>query len=123
MGNAVVLNRRIYVMGGEGGSCTGTAVQEYDPFSDSWRLVADLPAAHHGIWPVVVGNPADSHPDEIYVAGGAPDDTLHHVFAFSCEECLGVLTVPEPNPLLAIALGLPVIMLLRRHRPRVSRSD
>jgi glucose/arabinose dehydrogenase len=77
MGNAVVLNQRIYVIGGEGGSCTGTAVQEYDPSNDSWRLVADLPAAHHGIWPVLVGDPADGYPDEIHVAGGAPDDTLH----------------------------------------------
>jgi glucose/arabinose dehydrogenase len=89
MGNAVVLNHRIYVIGGEGGACTGTAVQEYEPFSDSWRMVADLPVAHHGIWPVVIGDPADGFSDQIHVAGGAPAGNSHHHFAFSCEECRG----------------------------------
>jgi hypothetical protein len=116
MGNAVVLNHRVYLIGGEGGLCSGTAVQEYDPFGDSWRLVAELPVAHQGIWPVRIGDPSDGVPDEIYVAGGAPDDTLHHVFALSCEEC-----VPEPSLPLGIGLSLPVLALLQRHRRRASR--
>ncbi|MBW2698319.1 MAG: PQQ-dependent sugar dehydrogenase, partial [Deltaproteobacteria bacterium] len=87
MGSAVVLNERIYVIGGEGSPCTGTAVQEYNPRADSWRFVTDMPTVHHGIWPVRIGDPTDGYPDEIFVAGGSPSNTLHHVFSFDCEEC------------------------------------
>ncbi len=87
MGSAIVMNQRIYVIGGEGAPCTGTSVQEYDPFADSWRFVTDLPTVHHGIWPVRIGDPTDGDPDRVFVAGGAPSSTLHHVLGFTCEEC------------------------------------
>ena len=67
MGSAVVLNGRVYVIGGEGGSCTGTAVQEYDPSSDSWRLVADLPTAQ-----------------EIALATTPPDDSPANISSAFC---------------------------------------
>ncbi len=87
MGSAIVMNQRIYVIGGEGAPCTGTSVQEYDPLADSWRFVTDMPTVHHGIWPVRIGDPTDGYPDRVFVAGGAPSSTLHHVLSFTCEEC------------------------------------
>lgn len=97
IGNAVVLDQRIYLVGGEGGACTGTAMQEYDPRSDSWRLLTDLPEAHHGIWPVVIGEPDDGRADRIHVTGGAPAADHHHVFGFTCEECSSFTGVGGTN--------------------------
>ena len=63
MGSGVVLNGRIYVIGGEGSPCSGTAVQEDNPLADSWRFATDMPTVHHGICPVRLGDPTDGHPD------------------------------------------------------------
>ena len=91
MGSGIVMNGRIYAIGGEGSSCTGTQVQEYDPLVDSWRLVQELPDPHHGIWPVRIGDPLDGIPDRVFVAAGWEAIEHLHALQFSCEEC-----IPEP---------------------------
>lgn len=87
MGRAVVLNRRIYIVGGEGGVCTGTTVQEYTPHTDTWRAVSSLPDAHAGSAPVALGDPSDGVPDSVLLAGGAPGDAHTHRLSLGCEEC------------------------------------
>jgi hypothetical protein len=90
-GSAAVMNGRIYVVGGEGAPCSGTAVQEYDPVADSWRLVASLPDAHYSSATLVTGVSGDGAPDLLVVVGGGPADTHHHSLGFSCEECEDVV--------------------------------
>jgi hypothetical protein len=89
MGHAAVLNDRIYVIGGEGGACTKVAVQEYDPVDDSWRTVTSLPDSHHGMTPIVVGDPNDGVPDRILLGSGRPTSSTRHMheFQFTCEPC------------------------------------
>ncbi len=89
MGHAAIVNDRIYVIGGEGGTCTKRAVQEYDPVADSWRMVTSLPDSHHGMTPIVVGDPDDGIPDRILLGSGQPSSSTRHMheFQFSCEPC------------------------------------
>ena len=66
---AGVVAGQIAVVGGEGNPADGSAgvfpdVQLYDPQSDSWRILADMPRPRHGMGAVGVGS-------RLYVPGGA----------------------------------------------------
>jgi N-acetylneuraminic acid mutarotase len=63
-GNAVVVNGRILVFGGEG---AGTHEQNelYNPAADSWQVLAPMPLARHGAVAGRIGN-------GIFVVGGGP---------------------------------------------------
>ena len=63
-----VYNNKLYVVGGSVGGHANTAVRltrfdEYDPFTDSWTALPDLPNARDHVNVSVVGN-------KLYVAGG-----------------------------------------------------
>jgi hypothetical protein len=118
MGSAVVMNGRIYVIGGEGPPCTGTAVQEYNPLADTWRFVTDMPTVHHGIWPVRIGDPTDGVPDEVFVAGGSPSSSLQHVFSFDCEEAPPPLVPTLSAPALAALAAALLASAVRAQRRR-----
>jgi len=76
---AAVLHGRIVVMGGEVDPMAPSGVfphvEMYDPATDSWMRLADMPVPRHGIWAVSIG-------PRIYVPGGATAAgfaaTAHH---------------------------------------------
>ena len=86
-GRAIVLDDRLLVFGGEGEGCSGDAVQELDPRTGLWSIVARLPDTHHGNPPVRIGTPRDAVPDRVHLAGGLPESRHHHVLQRDCEEC------------------------------------
>src|SRR5262245_58798675 len=49
--NAVVVDNKLYVIGGTKGEAPFGANEEYDPVTDRWRVRAPLPRAihHHGL--------------------------------------------------------------------------
>ncbi|MFN0101884.1 MAG: kelch repeat-containing protein [Bryobacteraceae bacterium] len=63
------VNGRIYVMGGEGASGTPDQTfkqnEEYDPATDRWRALPDMPTPRHGIYAANVGA-------VIYTPSGGP---------------------------------------------------
>lgn len=76
----------LYLIGGEGAGSVLNKVHAYDPGSNAWRRVPDLPEGRHGMGAVTVGN-------VIYVPGGGFQNGLGpsaRVFAF---------TVPQVSPL------------------------
>ena len=76
----------LYLIGGEGAGPVLNKVHAYDPVSNAWRRVADLPEGRHGTGAVTVGN-------TIYVPGGGFQNGLGpsaRVFA---------LLVPQADPL------------------------
>jgi len=69
---AAVLRGRIYVAGGIDGKGQPTAhVYRYDPASDSWESVADLPAPRHHMALAVMGDSV------LYVIGGFSGKEFH----------------------------------------------
>ena len=74
MGTAVALLDELFVIGGEGGgpsSGTYPNVEAYNPVTNTWRALPDLPTPRHGIYPVLVG-------DDIHVvAGGTMEGHSH----------------------------------------------
>ena len=63
-GNAVAVNGRIVVFGGEGAG-TFAQTELYDPASDSWRTLEPMPSARHGAVAGRLGN-------GIFVIAGGP---------------------------------------------------
>ncbi len=65
---AAVLHGRIVVLGGEVNPAAANGVfphvEMYDPATDTWLRLADMPVPRHGIWAVTLG-------PRIYVPGGA----------------------------------------------------
>lgn len=57
------LEGKIYVIGGLGSSGAGTAVEVYDPITDSWASAAPLPRPRHHAAAAGVGG-------KLYVVGG-----------------------------------------------------
>jgi N-acetylneuraminic acid mutarotase len=64
-GQAVEVNGKLVIMGGEDCCESHDLVYAYDVDSDSWQTLNDMKYARHGIAPVKVGN-------AVYVAGGGP---------------------------------------------------
>lgn len=68
---AAVLNGRLHVVGGEGNPDDPDGVfathEAYDPASDSWEALPDIPAPRHGMGAAVVDG-------VLWVPGGAPVD-------------------------------------------------
>ena len=64
---AAVLNGKLYVIGGEAttasGSTVSNAVERYDPATNTWTVLDAMPYRAHGLGAVAVGN-------AIYVMGG-----------------------------------------------------
>ncbi len=96
-GKAPFYGNEFYVMGGETtssgtGQVSGNVynrVDVYNPVSKSWRLVAPMPTARHGIFPVVGGG-------EILVAGGGvkaahSNSNVFEIFSTSA-------STPTPSP-------------------------
>ncbi len=65
---AAALDGRLYVFGGEFFNNTGGGVYreswEYDPATDAWSPIAEMPVPRHGLGAVTVGN-------EVFVIAGA----------------------------------------------------
>src|SRR5829696_4197889 len=61
---AVAVNGRLYVLGGiaSDGSIL-TTVEQYDPVTNQWQLVASMPRPRHHMAAVTIG-------DFIYIVGG-----------------------------------------------------
>ncbi|MFQ5741873.1 MAG: Kelch repeat-containing protein [Acidobacteriota bacterium] len=68
---AAVVGGRAYVFGGEGNpedpDGIFNEVNEYDPLTDSWQRMADMPEGRHGIG-------AASHQGRILIPGGGPKE-------------------------------------------------
>ncbi len=60
---AAALGQEILIIGGEGSGNTYSTVEAYDTVANSWRELAPMPTARHGIFPVL-------HAGRFYVAGG-----------------------------------------------------
>jgi hypothetical protein len=60
---AAVVNDELWVFGGEDADTVHAEVEVYNPASDSWRRLPDMPLPRHGIWASVIGN-------KIYIPGG-----------------------------------------------------
>jgi hypothetical protein len=60
---AVILDNKIFVMGGEGTNRVFGQNEAYDISKDSWEQYAPMPTPRHGLGAVVLGR-------SIYVAGG-----------------------------------------------------
>ena len=62
---AAVVNNQLWVFGGEDpGSFTINAeVEVYNPVTNTWRQLPDMPSPRHGIWASVIGN-------KVYMPGG-----------------------------------------------------
>ena len=60
---AVVVNNKIYAIGGIGVLSDSSANEEYDPATNSWVTRASMPTARHGLAAAVVNN-------KIYAIGG-----------------------------------------------------
>jgi N-acetylneuraminic acid mutarotase len=76
----------LYFIGGEGSGPVLNKVHAYDPGSNAWRRVPDLPEGRHGMGAVTVGN-------VLYVPGGGFQNGIGpsaRVFAFA---------VPQADPL------------------------
>jgi hypothetical protein len=93
-----VLGSEILVIGGEGGGSTFNTVEAYDTTTNSWRTLAPMPTARHGIQAAVCN-------DGVYVAaggttqgGGSPTD-VHQVFFLNGETtCSSTSPSPSPSP-------------------------
>jgi N-acetylneuraminic acid mutarotase len=76
-----VLGNEILIIGGEGGGQTFDTVEAYDPAANTWRTLAPLPTARHGIQAAVCDG-------GVYIAaggrtqGGANPSSVHEVFFF-----------------------------------------
>ena len=77
--NAVVLDGKLYVIGGTTRNESFTANEEYDPATDRWQSYAAMRTPRHGMGAATVGG-------AIHVAGGGPmnggfyQTSLHEVF-------------------------------------------
>ena len=82
-----VLGNEILIIGGEGGGRAHNEVEAYAPATDSWRTLAPMPTARHGIQAVTCN-------ESVYIAAGAtaqgraPTD-VQEVFSFGA---------PKPCP-------------------------
>ena len=66
-GQAVEVNGKLLVMGGEDIDSTLGFVHCYDPSTDTWEYLIDMITPRHGIAPVAIGN-------SVYVVGGGVDE-------------------------------------------------
>jgi large repetitive protein len=84
---------RAQVMGGEGGGSAAFAQnEEYDPMTDSWRLLRPMLTGRHGAVAGTIGG-------VVYVAGGGPQSgssftNVLEAFSFPRASSCG----PSPNP-------------------------
>jgi len=91
------MNGRAYLFGGERERETAYPdgvhgeVEEYDPRTDLWRLVSQMPLPRHGMVAIPLAG-------RIYVPGGGP------VFAFSESDRLDCYTPPKSFPYSGIRL-------------------
>ena len=77
---SAVLGNEILVIGGEGGGNTYDAVEAYNPETNTWRELAPMPTARHGIQAAVCNG-------GVYVAAGGIKQGVgpsaeHEVFSF-----------------------------------------
>ena len=94
IGNAPEAGGELYVFGGEvGGPFNGAydTVEAYNPATNTWRAVENMPTARHGIYPVL-------HNSFIHVIAGGPQEghgisDIHEIFNTNA-------TVTPPNPTL-----------------------
>lgn len=75
---AAVVQGRIVIMGGEGAGLAYPSVEAYDPASNTWATLADMPTARHGIQAVVWHGLAFIAAGGTRSGGGAPTD-VHEV--------------------------------------------
>ena len=74
------LGDELLVIGGEGGGKVSNAVEAYAPGTDSWRTLAPMPTARHGIQAVTCNG-------SVYIAAGGTKQgrgptAVHEVFSF-----------------------------------------
>ena len=96
-----VLGQEILVIGGEGGGIAHNKVEAYDTANNSWRALAPLPTARHGIQAAVCNG-------GVYVAaggkrqGGTSPSNVHEVFFLNgptaCEPPPGDALPPAVKP-------------------------
>jgi N-acetylneuraminic acid mutarotase len=92
---------RLYLIGGLAGSAVLSSVEEYDPRTNRWRLVAPLPAGVHHAAAVTIGH-------HIYVIGGyrSPGFTpVSSVFRYdtTLDQWSAEAALPSPRGALAAA--------------------
>src|SRR5436190_1587687 len=59
-----MIDDKIYIAGGAGADIASTALEAYDPATNTWRTLPPMPDARHGFWASTLGN-------KIYLPGGA----------------------------------------------------
>jgi N-acetylneuraminic acid mutarotase len=59
------VNNHLWVFGGEdpGAFTINAEVEVYNPVTNTWRQLPDMPSPRHGIWASVIGN-------KVYMPGG-----------------------------------------------------
>jgi len=79
-GNGAVLNNLFHVVGGEsrrrGRACTNPQHEAYNPATNEWVVLPDMPVAKHGVAAV-------AYQDSLYVMGGATKPNLWTVATFT----------------------------------------
>jgi len=60
---AAVVDNELWVFGGEEQDGLHAEVEVYNPVSNSWRRLPNMPLPRHGSWASVIGN-------QIYIPGG-----------------------------------------------------
>jgi hypothetical protein len=60
---AAVVNKELWVFGGEEQEGVFDNIEVYNPVSNSWRQEPGMPSPRHGIWASVIGN-------NVYIPGG-----------------------------------------------------
>jgi Ca2+-binding RTX toxin-like protein len=93
---AAALGQEILIIGGEGGGNSYNTVEAYDTVANSWRTLAPMPTARHGIQAAVCNG-------GIYVAaggktqGGGNPTNVHEAFFLNGSTTCGAQTEPPPG--------------------------
>jgi hypothetical protein len=105
---AGVLGSEIVLIGGEGGGQSHTAVEAYDTATNTWRVLAPMPTARHGIQAATCNG-------GLYVAAGgtttgtASPTNVHEVFFLGSATTCAAPAPPPSGVLYRVNAGGPAI--------------
>jgi len=91
---AAALGNEILIIGGEGGGTTFHTVEAYDTVNDSWRTLAPMPTARHGIQAVVCNGGVYIADGGLVQGGGSPTDVQEVFFLNGPTTCTSTDTTP-----------------------------
>jgi hypothetical protein len=102
---AAVVGDEVLVIGGEGGGKTFNTVEAFAPSTGTWRTLAPMPTARHGIQAAICNQGVYIAAGGTTQGGGAPTNTHEVFFLGSATTCGGSPPPPSSTPLFRVNAG------------------